>query len=533
MEVSPTYDALNKAWKSTAKILFGQELGELRDYEDWLKEYVPQPRIETSALSKKPVSLAVRGYADDAGFIGFDEIDFSKKFSPLSINEMKDIDGIVEALQERFCYTGNIILGNSKFIENSSNVIDSYFVLNSGIVTDSKYIGYSDIIRKCEYIFGVHGDAQSSFTVKSSDDHRGTRCFECYTVIISSDCYYSMRCQDSLECMFCFGARSKKYAVGNLELPKAKYLAIKKKLLFEIADILKRDKRIFSLLEIMQGVGKYPLEIKVQKGPDEEVGDKGPIEKAFSKTTSLILGKKLEPIDSYADFLKKNWRQRLVFKSPLSGKRAYLSSYMANLADLYDIKDRFVTEEEIMAVGRFNVSEKTADSLKIDLDFLVKSLHPIAYSAMCDVIGTSRNLIDCAIIGYAEDCYACDACVYAKKCGYSFWPRESDHIFGSWCAWDSSFAIKAFHSEKVSRVFEVDNCKSCADLYFSHNCENVREGMFCFNVKNLNYSIGNAPLPKDQFGKFKSSVLEQICEDLEKKKSVKWDIYNIGGRRKT
>jgi len=28
----------------------------------------------------------------------------------------------------------------------------------------------------------------------------------------------------------------------------------------------------------------------------------------------------------------------------------------------------------------------------------------------------------------------------------------------------------------------------------------------------------------------KSSLLEQIISELERKKSLKWDIYNIGGR---
>ena len=32
------YDEVNKAWKSTTRVLFGEELGELKDYAPYLKE---------------------------------------------------------------------------------------------------------------------------------------------------------------------------------------------------------------------------------------------------------------------------------------------------------------------------------------------------------------------------------------------------------------------------------------------------------------------------------------------------------------
>ena len=70
--------------------------------------------------------------------------------------------------------------------------------------------------------------------------------------------------------------------------------------------------------------------------------------------------------------------------------------------------------------------------------------------------------------------------------------------------------------------------RDCTDLYFGHNCENVQDGMFCFNVKNLKRAIGNAEYSPDEYKKVKSSLLEQISSELEAKKTLKWDIYNIG-----
>jgi hypothetical protein len=80
----------------------------------------------------------------------------------------------------------------------------------------------------------------------------------------------------------------------------------------------------------------------------------------------------------------------------------------------------------------------------------------------------------------------------------------------------------------MARSFECDGSEACADGYFLHNCENVRDSMFCFNAKNLTNAIGNAPLPAADYKRIKTSLVSQLADELEKRKSLKWDIFNIG-----
>jgi hypothetical protein len=101
-------------------------------------------------------------------------------------------------------------------------------------------------------------------------------------------------------------------------------------------------------------------------------------------------------------------------------------------------------------------------------------------------------------------------------------------MFGSALAHNSDFCINAYYSENLSRAFEVDGCSNCSDIYFSHNCENVKDSMFCFNSKNLRNAIGNAQHVPDDYKKMKTSLLEQIVSEIEDKKDLKWDIFNIG-----
>ena len=75
---------------------------------------------------------------------------------------------------------------------------------------------------------------------------------------------------------------------------------------------------------------------------------------------------------------------------------------------------------------------------------------------------------------------------------------------------------------------EVDSCESCSDLYYSHNCENVHDSMFCFNSKNIRNAIGNVALTTPDYMRIKKMIVQQLADELETKKDLKWDIYNVG-----
>lgn len=149
------YSELNKAWKATCRVVLGDEVGELKDYEGWLqRDYAEKPRIEISAITGKKTTIICDDYCKGAKFISFDEIDFNKRFEPLNINEIKDIDSVIEALQERFYYTGNIVLGNSRFVDGSTNIIDCTYIYNTNMMDKSEYIADSAYGRRSKFVLG-------------------------------------------------------------------------------------------------------------------------------------------------------------------------------------------------------------------------------------------------------------------------------------------------------------------------------------------------------------------------------------------
>ncbi|MFH1448048.1 MAG: hypothetical protein ABIG39_04235 [Candidatus Micrarchaeota archaeon] len=527
------YNALNKAWKSTTRIIFGEGLGELRDYEDWLKEYVDSLRVESSAVSKSNVHLAIKDYCKGAKFMSFEEVEFGKKFDPLNINEIKDIESIAEAIQERCHYTGNVVLGNSRFVQGSSNIVDSNYVYNSIIVSDSKYVAYCDTLKMQAYSFGLYGDAESSHIIKCVEGHKNRRNFECHVTYLSSDCYYSANLQNCKECMFSFGLQARAYNMGNLQLTRDKYCGIKAKILSEVVEKLKKEKRVFSLLEIIRDSGRFPAETTVGTGREIGGGNKEAIENAFTKTSHIVLGKELHGIDEHRRLLEKHVPNAKVLsaKSPITGRRVLVAGYFERFVRSFDLLKRVVSEEEAREVGKKHMGKHGIEALSADPEVLPGILHEIAYIAFDASAGNNRNMLDCAIITNSEDCYNGSAYVYSKKCGYSFWPRHSEHVFGSGALWNSAFCINAHYSKNLTRTFEVDSCDSCSDLYFSHNCENVNESMFCFNTKNLKNAIGNVSLNLDKYSGIKERLLEQIVDEISRTGNLEWDIYNIGCMR--
>ena len=528
---SQTYDALNKAWKSTCRVLFGSEAGELSSCAEWLKEYNEKIRTERSSVSGKTVSFSQDGYSHSARFLAFDEIDFGKKFAPLSINEIKDIDSISQALSERASYCGNVVLGRSSFVEGSNNVSDSHYVMDSTVVADCKYVAYSHHSRFNEYCFGLLGAEKDTHSVKCMGSEL-TRCFECHMVESLADCYYCAKSQNCRECLFCFGTENASYMVGNTALSRDKYLSIKKKLLSDIAAQIKKNGRALSLLGIVEKSSSHKADARLKFEKEEAPPfDPSPIERAFSKTSSILFGRELSGLANYDKFLWKHIPKNIPLRSPLSGNISNVCAYRVHLLDLYDLRHRMVTENEMRAIGRVGIGP-SAEGLSFGLDKLVEMLHPIAYHTLDKVVGKAVNLLDATVAMDAQDCMHGSAFVRAKKCSHCFWPSDTEAVFGSYATFESSFCMKNYSSKRMSRAFECDGCESCADMYFSHNCENVRDSMFCFNAKNLSYAIGNAPLAPEAYRKIKQSIVSQLADELEKKKDLKWDIFNIGAARK-
>lgn len=523
--MTATYDSLDRAWRSTCKVVLGDDIGSLEKYSEWLAEPMAPLLHRKSHVSGKDVCCAVPDYAEDARFISMEEADFGRKFQPLGINEIKDIDSITEALQERLSYCGNVVLGNSCNVERSSDVQNSFHVYNSNFIYDCEHIAYSSYCRGSKYLFATISDYSCSHLIRAFETHKQSRCFEAWNCYNSSDCYFSSFMEGSNDAMFSFNLRNKRNVIGNLELPKERYLQLKAKLLGEIREELECNGRLPSLMDIVASSAPPKPVRQLKAAAAEGTGDSEPIESAFQKTTGLLLGKPLHGFRSYEVWLMRHVPGIEKVKSRVSGRTMHISRIKPY--DMF-LKDRLVAKDECWEIGgliRLDPSEIESFAK------LKEAVGSIAYFTPEGQLGECRNLMLVPLANTSVNCYHCPIASFNEYAAFSYWPRSSSYIFGSALAFASSFCINSYYSTTLSRAFEADGCNNCSDIYFAHNCENVRDSMFCFNAKNLRNAIGNSQMDADHYKSVKSSLLAQMADELERNKSLRWDIFNIGGRR--
>lgn len=527
VQESICYNELNNQWKATSTLVLGKDVGELNEYMDWLVELNNPRFVKKSSLSGVKAVFTSSEFSDNGKFVSMNEIDFHKRFEPFNINEIKDIDSILEGLQERFYYCGNIVLGNSKFIEKSSNISDSFFVYDSVKISDCKNIAYSQYLRLCENIFGTNEGGESRFCIRCSILFKNTRCFELWKGSNCSDCYYSYGLDGCREAFFSFNLVGKDYSVGNLVLPRDKYLEIKKKLLSEISEQLIKDKKLPSLIEITSNAEIDNTEVIGNIGAvhNKNTGiDKSIINDSFSKTSELLFEKQLQgDIELYDRWLKAHTVVPYPVKSVLSKQPVQMSQW-PGLAQLP--KNRLVTYNEGLEIGE-NIAISESQAKYIGLSNIEQIIGRIAYYTPEYITGSNSNLIECQWGCSAGNCYKTVICAYSKNCAYCSWPRSSEYCFGCGIVFDSGFSMKCYDSVRQVRCFEVDGGRNNTDTYFSHNVEGLEQAAFCFNIKNKHYAVGNAEIGKEQFLKVKKMIQEFVFDELNKKKNSDLSIYNI------
>jgi hypothetical protein len=247
---------INEAWKSTCRVLLGEEIGDMERYGNYLRRYVDAVNEKSSSLSGKKVAISSENICKGARFISHDEVEQYGKMAAkisLDVNDLKDIDSLVSVAQERAYYCGNIVLGNSGNVEKSNRCINTFYVHESQDIYDSKYVAYSCTVRYGDYIFGSNSIGETKFGIKNFETYRDVRCMETIRTYNSSDCYFTGNIGGCTHCMFSFNQRNKSNLIGNRQFSRDEYLKLKEKLLEDVRTTLQTKKSIPGIADIIRG----------------------------------------------------------------------------------------------------------------------------------------------------------------------------------------------------------------------------------------------------------------------------------------
>lgn len=522
MQDQELYRELDKRWRVTCKSIFGEEVGELSEFEEWLASKKRPLFFAKSSVSGKNVSFIISHEPKNANAISLNEVDLHKKFDPLNINEIKDIDSVIQALGDRVCYTGDIHLGNSRFIEKSTDIVESYYCYDTAQASYSKYIAHCYNLEDSEALFGSINNGGIKYSIAVNTSTNLTRCFEVSMSYASSESLYGHKLFGCTNCLFCFNQHNLRNAVGNLPLSQEKYGEIKAKLVGELTEMLRKNKKLPSLIAIIKGNEPDLSAIKIMPRSAETPTSMDTVEKTFEITSQVLLGKKLKGVEKYENWLKKSTKELEYVKSAVSNDKVLITDHAYN-AQLP--RDRLVTEREAEELGKLRIDAKELDGITIEN--AGKRITAVAFFCPEENIGMSANNIKSGINVDSSNFFHNVLSVYSKNGAYNYYAYGSESIFGCNAVRKTQFSMKCYSSAKLTRCLELDSSRDCSDAYFCHNCENVQDALFCFNQKSRRNMIGNTEIEKTKYGELKKKLVGEMADEIEKIGGLDYGILGL------
>src|SRR3989339_238005 len=238
-----------------------------------------------------------------------------------------------------------------------------------------------------------------------------------------------------------------------------------------------------------------------------------PIDHAFAQTTQLLFGKDFSPVEDYGEWLLKRIPHFEVCASSITGKKIIIPDYSVFQ---FIPKNKAAGLDSLEELSKRQIEIKENDTVST----LSEKLKVISVYIAEFVEGQNQDVTDSAIYNNLSTAYKIVDCFNSKYLAYSFFNDDCEYIFGTSRCFDSQFCIHAYNSRKISMCFEVDACKDCSQLMFSHNCQSVHESIFYFNAKNLRYAVCNHVVGREKYLKVKNMVVDYVLENMKKKKSL-------------
>ena len=250
------------------------------------------------------------------------------------------------------------------------------------------------------------------------------------------------------------------------------------------------------------------------------------IEEVFQTLTEVLFAKRLSGVETYEEWLRRDIRQPSESRSPLSGKGVFSPPLL-----FYKPASRgAIKAEEVESVSALELGREAV--MKLTLANAPSSLRSIAFHTPEKILGRNEQVVECCP-PYIDSsiCYRCTSFAHCKYCAYSFWPRDSEAVFGSDTVFSSKYCLKCYNSLNLSRCFEVSHSSHCSDCLFCHNCDACSDCLFCFNAKALRYAIFNHELGREKYMEVKKRVVADMVARLEKNKKLEMGIFNIGQQK--
>lgn len=248
-------DKIAETFALTTKLLFGKPLPALSKHAEWLTSRLPPAETVNSVMGKGST------YLPDYGFfkriprervVSFENLQAAAEKRMAVIGEAETLASIGKEIGSAAYFVPSFAEGRNLNVENTSVYIDCLNVKNSFDPFTTKNSAYNFGTMDSEALFGVYRTINSSFSIHCYQCSFMQRCFEMDCAKSCSDSMFCHNVESLSNCLFCFNVKSKRYAVGNVEIGKEKYLSLKQQLMERILPELEKTGRLpFDIYDIL------------------------------------------------------------------------------------------------------------------------------------------------------------------------------------------------------------------------------------------------------------------------------------------
>ena len=247
-------DTLDEAFATTTKLLFSRALAPMEKYGKWLAQRVPGGQRVKSALGSGTAYLPDYGYFRRMPKGKIVSVEDSARASAPILQNVEGISlkGMREAVERSAYFVPTYSQGANMGIEDTFGCIDCINVRHMFDPFTSKNCAYGLSIMDGEGSFGLHRCRAPKFSMHCYNAWDMSRCFEMDAARSCTDSMFCHNVEGLDNCLFCFNVKSKRYAIGNVELPRDRYLVAKSRLVWEIAERLEKNGRLeFDIYDIL------------------------------------------------------------------------------------------------------------------------------------------------------------------------------------------------------------------------------------------------------------------------------------------
>lgn len=239
-------DPIENAFQSTTKLIFGKSLSNFQLYEEWITKRIPKISAYSSYLSSAKTYMPNHYFFPSIPKEKVAAFEDLKKASdqkiPTTALDLPFKDFLKE-VSKISAFIPDFVEGNNMNISETTVYMDSLNLFRCFDMFWCKSCAYT-FSAFGEGLFGCYRIVNSKFLIHCYNIENVTASFEMDNARNCSNSLFCHNVENVHESMFCFNTKSKRYAIGNVEVGREKYLEIRNQFMNKLLPELESKKNL-------------------------------------------------------------------------------------------------------------------------------------------------------------------------------------------------------------------------------------------------------------------------------------------------